>query len=151
MSETRRCLYCQSRFLPSRYCPQQRVCGRPDCQGRRRADSRRRQLARDTEYGRVVFDSRKKWREEHPDYQKQYWKQHPEARERNRQQQHLRDQRRRLQRLVKNNLALDLKHLASEVWLIGPQVQCLEKNNLASAQVLILPAVEPWPTGSGPS
>jgi hypothetical protein len=151
VSESRRCLYCPSSFLPSRYRPQQRVCSRPDCQHLRRADSRRQQLATDAEYGQVVRDSRKKWQKEHPDYQKQYWKQHPEAMERNRQQQHLRDQRRRLQRLVKNNLALDLKHSASEVWLVGPQVHRLEKNNLASAQVLVLPLIGHWPAGSSPS
>ena len=30
MNETRRCLYCQSFFFPSRHRPQQRVCSRPD-------------------------------------------------------------------------------------------------------------------------
>jgi hypothetical protein len=52
-----------------------------------------------------------------------------------------RDQQRRLQNLVKNNLALDLKHSAAEVWLLGPQVQNLAKNNLAFSQVLILQTV----------
>ena len=151
MSNPRRCLYCRSSFVPSRFRPEQRVCGRPNCQHRRRADSRRQKLATDTEYDQVVRESRKKWRDEHPDYQKQYWEQHPEARERNRQQQHLRDQRRRLQRLVKNNLALDLKHSVSEVWLVGPRVHRLEKNNLASAQVLIVPSVTDSRAESGPS
>ena len=144
MREPRRCIYCQSSFLPSPRRPQQRVCGQLDCQRRRRADSRRRKLATDPEYGQVVRDSQKKWQEEHRDYQKRYWKEHPEAAERNRQQQHVRDQRRRLQHLVKNNLVLDLKHSAAEIWLVGPQVpqvQHLEKNNLVSTQVLILPAV----------
>ena len=41
MNETRRCLYCQSFFFPSRHRPQQRVCSRPDCQRQRRANSQR--------------------------------------------------------------------------------------------------------------
>jgi hypothetical protein len=151
MSEAHRCLYCQSSFLPSRRRPQQRVCNQPECQCQRRADSRRQQLATDPVYGQVVCDSRKKWREEHPDYQKRYWQEHPEAAERNRQQQHLRDQRRRLRRLVKNNLVLDLKHSASGIWLVGPQVDRLEKNNLVPAQVLILPSVDQLPFECGPS
>src|SRR5438067_3860089 len=42
-----------------------------------------------------------------------------------------------------------LKHSAAEIWLVGPQVpqvQHLVKNNLVSAQVLILPAVAHRPT-----
>ena len=151
MSETRRCPHCQSSFLPSAYRPQQRVCGQPDCQRRRRADYHRKKLATDPEYRQGVGESQKQWREEHPGYQKQYWKDHPQAVERNRQQQHLRDQRRRLRHLVKNNLALDLKHSASEVWLLGPKLHDLDKNNLASAQVLILAPVVPLPVEPSPS
>jgi hypothetical protein len=151
MSEARRCPYCPRWFLASPRRPQQQVCSQPECQRRRRADSRRRQLATDPVYGQVVRESRKKWQEKHPDYQKQYWREHSEAAERNRQQQHLRDQRRRLRRLVKNNLVLDLKHSASAVWLVGPQVHRLEKNNLVPAHVLILPSVEQLPVESGPS
>ena len=61
--------------------------------------------------------------------------------ERNRQGQRRRDRQRHLQNLVKNNLALDLKHSAAEVWLLGPQAENLAKNNLAFSQVLILPTV----------
>jgi hypothetical protein len=39
---------------------------------------------------------------------------------------------------------LDLKRSAVEVWLVDPRVKNLEKNNLASAQVLIFqPAKQP--------
>ena len=87
MSEVRRCLYCARSFRPSLRRPQQQVCRQPECQRRRRADSRRRQLATDPVYAQVVRESRKNWLEEHPDYQKRYYKEHPEAAERNRQQQ----------------------------------------------------------------
>jgi len=151
VSEIRGCLYCHSSFLPSRYRPQQRVCGRPDCQSRRRADSRRQKLASDPEYRQVVRESQKQWWDEHPAYQKERRKANPAAVERNRQQQHIRDQRRRLVRLVRNNLALDLKHSVSEAWLVGPQVPRLDRNNLVSAQLLILPSVSHLPTGSSTS
>jgi hypothetical protein len=141
MNETRRCLYCQRSFLPSRYRPQQRVCGQPDCQRRRCADSRRLLLTSDPEYRLVVRDSQKQWWEEHPDYQKERRKANPGLVQRNRQKQHIRDQKRRLARLVRNNLVLDLKHSAAEVCLVGPKVHRLDRNNLASAQVLILPSV----------
>jgi hypothetical protein len=74
------------------------------------------------------------------------------VRENNRQGQRRRDQRRRLRRLLdKNNLALDLKHSASEVWLFGPQLRDLDKNNLASVQVLILPSPSILSAMIGPS
>ena len=116
----RRCRYCQQFFQPSRYHPQQIVCGHPHCQRQRRRDYHRRKLQTDPEYRQVCRDSQQKWRTHHPDYPQQYRQAHPECTERNRQGQRRRDQQRRLQRLVKNNLALDLKHSAAEVWLLGP-------------------------------
>ena len=139
MSKTRRCPYCQASFLPSIYRPQQAVCGQPACQRRRRTDYHRKKLATDPEYRQVVRDSQKQWWDEHPDYQKQRRQQNPRLVESNRQRQRQRDQKRRVERLVRNNLALDLKQSAAEVWLLGPKVRELDRNNLASAQVLILP------------
>lgn len=139
MSKTRRCPYCQRSFLPSLYRPQQEVCSHPECQQRRRADYHRKKIARDPEYHQVVLESQKKWRVRHPDYEQQRRQANPKLVESNRERQRHRDQKRRLQRLAKNNLALDLKHSASEVWLLGPKLRDLDKNNLASAQVLILP------------
>ena len=45
--------------------------------------------------------------------------------------------------LVKNNLALDLKRSAAEVWLVGPVARDLVKNNLASSQIFILQPLAP--------
>jgi hypothetical protein len=154
VSESRRCLYCRRSFLPSPRRPQQRVCSGPDCQRQRRADSRRQKLATDPEYDQVVRDSRKKWWDEHPDYQKERRKAKPEVVERNRQRQHARDQKRCLARLVRNNLVLDLKHSASAAWLLGPQVpqvQRLVRNNLVPAQVFILPSIGLLPAEPNPS
>lgn len=86
----------------------------------------------------MVCDSRRKWREAHPDYQKNYWQTHPDAAARNRQQQQQRDQKRRVSSLVKNTLVLDLKHSAAEVWLVGPLAGDLVKNTLVSSKLLIL-------------
>ena len=146
MSKTRRCPYCQCSFLPSVYRPQQEVCSQPECQQRRRADYHRKKLATDPEYRQVVRESQKQWWDEHPQYQKQRRQADLKVVENNRKRQRQRDQKRRLQRLVRNNSALDLKHSASEVWLLGPKLHDLDRNNLASAQVLIFPSV-----GSGPA
>lgn len=131
------CQYCQQSFQPSKYRPDQSVCSTVDCQRRRRADYHRQKLSADPEYAQVARDSQRKWRDAHPDYQKQYWQNHPEAAEQNRQRQRQRDRKRGVQSLVKNNSAFDLKRSAAEIWLVGPAALDLEKNNLASCQFLI--------------
>jgi hypothetical protein len=113
------------------------VCSSPACQRQRRADYHRDRIETDPEYAQIVRDSRNKWRQAHPDYQKQYWRTHAQQAARNRQQQPRRDRKRRLADLVKNNLALDLKQATAEVWLVGPAADDLVKNNLASSQLFI--------------
>ncbi len=132
------CPFCQQAFQPSRRRPDQVVCSRPVCQARRRRDYRRRKRRTDPEYAEVVRDSRRKWREAHPDYQKNYWQNHPEAAARNRQQQRQRDQKRRVGILVKNTVVFDLKRSAAEVWLAGPLAADLVKNTLVPSKLLIL-------------
>jgi len=132
------CPYCQQAFQPSARRPDQVICSRAECQTRRRSEYRRRKCQTDPVYAQVVRDSRQKWREAHPDYQKNYWQAHPDAAARNRQQQHQRDQKRRVRLLVKNTLVLDLKHSAAGVWLVGPLAGDLVKNTLVSSNLLIL-------------
>jgi hypothetical protein len=151
LSKTHRCPYCQCSFQPSVYRPQQAVCSEAECQRRRRTDYHRKKLATDPEYRQVVRESQKQWWDEHPQYQKQRRQAKPKLIQNNRERQRQRDQRRRLQQLVRNNLALDLKHSASEVWLLGPKLRDLDRNNLASAQVLILPSLSPLPAAGNPS
>ena len=105
---------------------------------RRRRDYHHEKIRSDPLYAQVVQESRKKWRDAHPHYQQQYRERHAQAVERNRRQQHVRDQRHRLQHLVKNNLALNLRRSPAEVWLLGPAADDLVKNNLADSQLLIL-------------
>ena len=145
MSKFRRCPYCQSSFLPSIYRPQQVVCSQPECQRRRRTDYHRKKLVTDPEYRQVA----RQWWGEHPE--EQHRQANPKLVENNRQRQRQRDQRRRLQHLVRNNVALDLKHSASEVLLLGHKLRDLDRNYLASAQVLILPSVGSLPAVGDPS
>jgi hypothetical protein len=139
----RSCCSCQQSFEPSKYRSDQSFCGQPDCQRQRRAEYHRRKIEADPVYAEVVSDSRKKWREAHPDYQKAYRLSHEAAVERNRQLQRQRDGKRRVQSLVKNNLALDLKRSTAGVWLIGPAALDLDRNNLASCQLFILQPLAP--------
>lgn len=148
MTQARRCPYCHDAFQPSIYRPQQTVCSKAECQRRRRSEYHREKLQADPEYRQVARDSQKKWRQAHPGYDQNYRAQHPEYHQRNRERQQLRDQKRRFRMLAKNNLALDLKRSAAEVWLLGPPAKNLAKNNLASAEVLIFQALKRPPLNS---
>jgi hypothetical protein len=145
------CPYCQQAFHPSKRRPDQAVCSRPECQARRHNEYRRKKRLADPEYAQVVRDSRRKWREAHPNYQKNYWQTHPDAAARNRQQQQQRDQKRRVSLLVKNTLVLDLKHCAAEVWLAGPLAGDLVKNTLVPYKLLILQSPSPANTPNASS
>jgi hypothetical protein len=135
------CPYCHKPFDPSPFHPNQRVCLSPECQRKRRRDYHRNKNATDSEYRQVCADSRKKWREDNPDYQRQYRLQHKEYCEQNRRKQQSRNQKRQVAVIVKNNLAIDVKQLPARVWMTGPGIDEIVKNNLAIAQVIILQTV----------
>ena len=139
------CRYCQQSFQPSKFRPDQSVCGQPDCQRQRRTEDHRKRLRSDPVYRELVCDSQKTWRAEHPRYSTQHRTRNPLAAERNRQQQRQRDQNRRIENLGKNTLALDLKSSAAEVWLFGPLAQNLDRNTLASCKFFIVQPVAPTP------
>ena len=138
---TRRCRYCQGQFQLSAYHPLQTVCAAADCQRQRRGDYHRNKIQSDPDYRQVCLDSPRKWRTTHPDYWKNYRASHPEAVEKNRRKQRQRDQAQRLVNLANNNLALDLKRSAAEVYLVGSAAADLANNNLASTQVYVLETV----------
>ena len=147
MSRSCRCPYCQQWFTASLYRPQQVICSQAECQRRRRREYHRQKLASDAEYRQVARESQKKWREAHPNYLRQYRAEHPAAVTSNRQRQQVRDQKPRLAFLAKNNLAFDLKRSVAKVWLVGPGVTDLAKNNLASVQLLIFQPLQSAPGG----
>jgi hypothetical protein len=73
------CRFCQQSFELSKFRPDQNVCSHRNCQRRRRGEYHRRKIETDSEYAEVVRDSRRKWREAHPDYQKNYRQSHEAA------------------------------------------------------------------------
>jgi hypothetical protein len=137
----RRCRYCEQVFQPSKFQLGQAVCSGPECQRRRRADTHRQMLATDPEYRQVCQDSCRKWRTRHPGYWRQRRERNPAIVERNRRQQRVRDQKRRLRDLANNNSAFDLKHSAAQVWLMGSGLEHLANNNSARAQIWVLEAL----------
>ena len=147
----RRCLYCQEIFQPSKFQPRQAVCGEAECQRKRRTDYHRRKIASDPEYREGCRDSPRKWRARNLEYWKQYRQKNPAAVERNRQQQKLRDRKRKLCNLANNTSALDLKYSAAQVWLIGSSSARLANNNSALSQVWVIEALPLHPAAPASS
>lgn len=139
----RRCRYCERLFQPSKFRPSQSVCSEVECQRRRRSDSRHRKIASDPEYRQVCQDSARKWRSRNPEYWRRRRESNPTIVERNRQLQRTRDQKQRLRDLANNNPAFDLKHSATQVWLVGKGLEHLANNNSVPAQIWILEALPP--------
>lgn len=135
------CRYCRQAFKPSPFHPQQAVCLSPECQSRRRRDYHRQKIATDAEYRQGCRDSQRKWRENHPQYQRRYRSCQEGYSRQNRQKQRARNQKRKLCRIVKNNLAIDVKRLPIEVWMSGPGWEEIVKNNLAISQALLFQMV----------
>jgi hypothetical protein len=136
----KRCFYCKQRFQPSRYRPDQSVCSSPNCQRRRRNDYHRKKIAQDLTYREQCRDSQKNWRERNPRYMPNYRarrrvKEPPTAKS------DLPSELRRLLKVVKNNVALDLKSFDGSAWLVCPSAAIGAKNNLASAQIIVLQGV----------
>jgi hypothetical protein len=131
------CPYCHKSFDPSPFHPKQKVCLSPECQCRRRTDYHNQKVVSDSDYRQACVDSRKKWRENNPGYQSRYRVRNEDYCRRNRQKQRVRNQKRKLSMIVKNNLAIDLKRLPAEVWMTGPGLDGIVKNNLAISQVII--------------
>ena len=89
----------------------------------------------------VCLDSNHKWRAQNGGYQRRYRQDHPAYVEKNRRDQKRCDRKRRVQDLVKNNLAIDLKSVDADVWLVGPELGDLVKNNLAISELMIFQSV----------
>ena len=147
--EPRRCRHCNKLFLPSVFCPSQRVCSASECQRRRRVQYHRNKYWSDPEYRQVCRESTQKWRSRNRDYQRRYRQGHPVYVEKNRRAQSGRDRRRRARDLVKNNSAIDLKSLSADVWLVGSGIEGLVKNNIAISEVMFFHTVAPPPSAPG--
>jgi hypothetical protein len=50
-----------------------------------------------------------------------------------RRKQRVRNQKRKLSVIVKNNLAIDVKRLPAEVWMTGPGLDVIVKNNVLAS------------------
>lgn len=130
-----KCPYCHELFVPSRYHPDQVICSRPACQRHRRTEYHRKKLESDPGYRIQCRDSQGKWRQRNPDYMPSYRRKQQSVPGLKPPTEPLNE----LLRLVKNNVAIDLKQRTAAVWLICSDQDV--KNTLASAKMIVIEAV----------
>src|SRR5580698_8872517 len=127
------CPYCRAFFTPSRYHPKQAVCSSSACQRQRRTDNHRQRIKDDPSYRAQCRDSQQKWREQNPEYMRNYRRinvRQPTGVS-------TKDRSPSLTRLlenVKNSAAFDLTSYPAKVWLVSSDERI--KNILASAELI---------------
>ena len=133
------CPYCREFFTPSRYRPDQVVCSGPKCQRQRRTEYHRHRLNNDPSYRAQCRDSQQQWREQHPNYMRDYRRAHVRQPAKAPFKQSSRGMARLLE-WVKNNVAFDLTSCAARVWLISSGEV---KNLVATAELILIEALPP--------
>ena len=136
------CMYCGKTFEPSLYHPNQKVCNRKACQRKRQADYHRHKIITDEEYRLTCQDSKKKWREQHPEYDREYRKKHPSVIKQNRLKQRTRDRYRKHRQTIQQLDTGLLQESHNPVCVMKFQKQNLDKNNLAFPELVVFKGVQ---------
>ncbi len=134
------CPYCSEDFIPSRYHPEQTICGSPQCQRRRQSEYHRKKIAEDPSYRALCAESQTYWKEKNPDYAKRRRAKKGSAGSPSESaiDELLRLLRKAKNNSAKNNMAVGVTRCCVEViWVNGPGGST-EGNNLANAKLIII-------------
>ena len=134
------CPYCKRRFKPSRYHPNQKVCGSGECQRRRRADYHRWKLDTDPAYKEQCRRSQRKWRKANPDYMRRYLARRAIPNRSVRSTGSLVKELERLLDLARDNSLIDLRSSNATILLVCPKEAAGEKNSLAYTKNIVADA-----------
>ena len=139
--KTKTCTHCDQQFFPSRYHPSQNICSSVECQRQRKADYHRKKLSTDPAYREQCRDSQRKWREKNPQYMKKYLARRRSRTRLDQENSRLIGELRRIQDLVKNNAAFDLRSVDASIWLVCAGHARNEKNTFARAKLIVVEGV----------
>ena len=136
------CPYCKQEFTPDRFHPDQVVCSFLPCQRLRRNEYHRKKIAIDPVYRDVCADSQSFWKEQNPDYQKQYRARSKSGKTVAHKPESALEEVRRLLRhakntAAKNNSALTVTRCFVEVLWVAAADASAAKNNIARAKVVV--------------
>ena len=86
---------CGVLFIPCLQVPKQEFCSKKECQQARKREWNRKKLASDSEYREARKDAQQRWKDKNPNYWKDYRARHSEYTRKNREQQSIRNRKRR--------------------------------------------------------
>lgn len=97
MIERKRCQNkdCGRLFVPCPQVPKQKFCSQKKCQQARKREWNRKKLASDPEYQEARKDAQQRWQDKNPNYWKDYRSRHSAYTRKNREQQRIRNRKRR--------------------------------------------------------
>lgn len=141
MDKTIRCANpcCRRHFLPNPRVKNQRYCSREECRRLRRRLWQREKMASDPDYRANQRDCRKRWREQNPDYWRQYRMNHTQYVERNRLLQKKRDRKRHVQNLAKMDSLKRVSLLESGIYYLIPEGVYLAKMDSLKRRIILIP------------
>jgi len=115
---------CGVLFVPCRQVPGQEYCSRKECQQARKREWNRKKFASDPDYKKARKEAQQRWKEKNLTYWQEYRARHPEYTRKNRQQQKLRNQKRRktppVSKIVKTDESIPIKKELTGRYKITP-------------------------------
>lgn len=113
-----RCTHCGCLVPANTRCKNQEYCGKKECQRARKRKWQKQKMETDDDYRENQRDCQRQWREKHPDYWREYRKNNQRYRERNKIQQKVRDQKRRLCLAKMDALTLETNTLSGRYYIV---------------------------------
>ena len=86
---------CGVLFVPCPQVPKQKFCSKKECQQARKREWNKKKLASDPEYREARDGAQQRWKNKNPNYWQDYRARHSEYTRKNREQQNIRNQKRR--------------------------------------------------------
>ena len=115
---------CGLLFVPCPQVPKQEFCSRKECQQARKREWNRNKLASDPEYQEARKDAQQRWQDKNPNYWKEYRAGHSEYTKKNREQQRIRNQKRRQKppaaKVVKTDESIPINNVLTGRYKIIP-------------------------------
>lgn len=138
MKAMRRCAACGQPFLPRPQVPRQCYCSGAACQRERRRRWQKQRLHTDADYRDNQGRARSAWLMRHRDYWSHYRAVHPAYVERNREQQRVRNHRRRL--IAKMDVSSVPAPIPSGIYTLQPQTCAgVAKMDVWMVKIVVLP------------
>ena len=115
---------CGVLFVPCPQVPKQKFCSKKECQQARKREWNKKKLASDPEYREARDGAQQRWKNKNPNYWQDYRARHSEYTRKNREQQNIRNQKRRqnppVAKIVKTDESIPINKVLTGRYKIAP-------------------------------